>query len=183
MGLKNTILLSLFFVALVAKKGLAAQHVVGGSQGWEESTDFNSWASAQKFKVGDQLVFKYTSGLHSVVELPNESAFKNCDLGSALDSKKGGNDVVKLNKAGTRYFACGTLGHCDQGMKVKITTVAAGSNAASSPASSSSSNDDDSSSDASTTTSTTSAASVNFNSLASFIAMTAVWALVLVYVF
>ncbi|XP_062010325.1 mavicyanin-like [Rosa rugosa] len=180
MGLKNTILLSLFLVALVAKKGLAAQHVVGGSQGWEESTDFNSWASAQKFKVGDQLVFKYTSGLHSVVELPNESAFKNCDLGSALDSKKGGNDVVKLNKAGSRYFACGTLGHCDQGMKVKITT--AGSTAASSPASSSS-NNDGSSSDASTTTSTTSAASANFNSFALFFAMTAVSAFVLVYVF
>ncbi|KAL6136091.1 hypothetical protein ACLB2K_061392 [Fragaria x ananassa] len=185
MGLKNTILLSLFFVALVAKKGLAAQHVVGGSQGWEQSTDLNSWASSQKFKVGDQLVFKYTS-MHSVVELPNESAFKNCDLGSALDTKKGGNDVVKLNKAGTRYFACGTLGHCDGGMKVKITTVAVGSNTASSPASSSSSDDDDSSSDASTTTSTTtttSAASANFNSFASFVAMTAVSALVLVYVF
>lgn len=131
-------------------------------------------------------VFKYTS-MHSVVELPNESAFKNCDLGSALDTKKGGNDVVKLNKAGTRYFACGTLGHCDGGMKVKITTVAVGSNTASSPASSSSSDDDDSSSDASTststTTTTTSAASANFNSFASFVAMTAVSALVLVYVF
>ncbi|XP_050383108.1 mavicyanin [Argentina anserina] len=184
MGIKNTILLSLFFVALVAKNGLAAQHVVGGSQGWEQSTDLNSWASAQKFKVGDQLVFKYTSGLHSVVELPNESAFKNCDLGSALDSKKGGNDAVKLTKAGTRYFACGTLGHCDQGMKMKITTVAAGSNTATSPASSSSDDDDSSSSDASTTTtSTTSAASATFNSFASFVAMTAVSALVLVSVF
>lgn len=55
MGLRNTVLLGLLFVALVAKKSLAAQHAVGGSQGWEESTDFNSWASAQKFKVGDQL--------------------------------------------------------------------------------------------------------------------------------
>jgi hypothetical protein len=35
----------------------------------------------------------------------------------------GGSSVVKLNKAGTRYFACGTLGHCNQGMKVKIKTV------------------------------------------------------------
>lgn len=34
-----------------------------------------------------------------------------------------GNDVVKLNKPGTRYFACGTAGHCDQGMKLKIKTV------------------------------------------------------------
>lgn len=34
---------------------MAEQHVVGGSQGWDESTDFNSWVSGQTFKVGDQL--------------------------------------------------------------------------------------------------------------------------------
>lgn len=111
-----------------------------------------------------------------MVELPNESAYKNCDLGSALDSKKGGNDVVKLNKAGTRYFACGTLGHCDQGMKVKITTVAAGNNAASSPG------DADSSSDASTT-SANSAAFANVNSFTSFFAMAMLSAIIMVYAF
>jgi len=47
--------LVLVFVALITKEAMAAQHVVGGSQGWEESTDFSSWASGQKFKVGDQL--------------------------------------------------------------------------------------------------------------------------------
>lgn len=82
-----------------------------------------------------QTVFKYSSGLHSVVELGSETAYKNCDLGTALDSKNTGDDVVKLSKVGTRYFACGTLGHCDQGMKMKITTVAG--NAPSTPASAS----------------------------------------------
>ncbi|KAJ6751453.1 hypothetical protein OIU85_001936 [Salix viminalis] len=106
---------------------MAAQHVVGGSQGWEESTDFSSWASGQKFKVGDQLVFKYASGLHSVVELGGESAYKSCDLGTPLNSMNTGNDVVKLSKPG----------HCGQGMKVKI-TVESGT-APSTPESSSSS--------------------------------------------
>ncbi|PSR87489.1 Blue copper protein [Actinidia chinensis var. chinensis] len=137
-GYKFLFALVVVMVALImSEEALAAQHVVGGSQGWEESADFSSWASAQKFKVGDQLVFKYTSGLHSVVELGSESAYKSCDIGSSVDSLNGGNNVVKLNKAGTRYFACGTLGHCDQGMKVKITTVAA--DASDSPTSSSSS--------------------------------------------
>ncbi|PSS30338.1 Uclacyanin 1 like [Actinidia chinensis var. chinensis] len=113
------------WVASMNQEALAVQHVVGGSQGWEESADFSTRASAQKFKVGDQLVFKYTSGLHSVVELGIESAYKSCDIGSSVDSMIRGNNVVKLNKPGTRYFACGTLGHCDQGMEVKITTVAA----------------------------------------------------------
>ncbi|GAV64287.1 Cu_bind_like domain-containing protein [Cephalotus follicularis] len=117
------VLLLLVFVALITKQASATKHVIGGSQGWDESVDFSSWASGQTFKVGDQLVFKYPSGLHIVVELGSESAYKKCDLGSVLDSLNTGNDEVKLNKAGIRYFACGTLGHCDQGMKVKITTV------------------------------------------------------------
>ncbi|GLU02243.1 hypothetical protein SLE2022_194990 [Rubroshorea leprosula] len=135
MGLvkSSKILLSIVLVAAIGKEASATQHVVGGSQGWGESVDLNSWASSQTFKVGDQLVFKYSSGLHSVVELGSEAAYKNCDLGTALDTKNSGNDVVKLTKPGTRYFACGTLGHCGQGMKVKITTVAG--NAPSTPAS------------------------------------------------
>ncbi|XVF60047.1 hypothetical protein PTKIN_Ptkin08bG0011400 [Pterospermum kingtungense] len=132
---KSRILFLFFLLNLVAEQAFAAQHAVGGSQGWDESVDLDSWASGQTFKVGDQLVFKYSSGLHSVVELGSETAYKNCDLGTALDTKNTGNDVVKLNKVGTRYFACGTLGHCGQGMKMKITTVAG--NAPSTPASAS----------------------------------------------
>lgn len=55
MGPKNTFFLVFVLVALIAKEVQAAQHAVGGSQGWEESTDFDSWASAQTFKVGEQL--------------------------------------------------------------------------------------------------------------------------------
>ena len=33
----------------------AEQHEVGGKQGWDESTDFDTWASGQTFKVGDTL--------------------------------------------------------------------------------------------------------------------------------
>ncbi|KAJ7974785.1 Blue copper protein [Quillaja saponaria] len=150
MGHMNTIFLVLVSV-FITKEALAAQHVVGGSQGWDASTDFNSWVSGQTFKVGDQLAFKYTSGLHSVVELGSESAYKNCNIGSAVNSMNTGSDVVKLNKPGTRYFACGTLGHCGQGMKVKITTVSAGN----APASTSSSS-------SSTTTSSAASASLTF---------------------
>lgn len=40
---------------MLSKQGSAEQHVVGGKQGWDESTDFDSWASGQTFKVGDTL--------------------------------------------------------------------------------------------------------------------------------
>ncbi|KAG4395916.1 hypothetical protein GLYMA_19G071032v4 [Glycine max] len=54
MGPKNTIFLALV-VTLIAKESFAAQHVVGGSQGWDQSTDFKSWTSGQTSKVGDKL--------------------------------------------------------------------------------------------------------------------------------
>ncbi|KAM0033805.1 putative Blue (type 1) copper binding protein [Helianthus debilis subsp. tardiflorus] len=151
-----TMLLLVGFVGMLlmlSTQGSAEQHVVGGKQGWDESTDFDSWASGQTFKVGDTLVFKY-SPLHNVAELGSESEYKNCDVGSATNSMSDGNSVVKLTKAGTRYFACGTPGHCDQGMKVKITTVSASSD--SSPTSSSSSK-----TPTSTSTSTSSATCVS----------------------
>ncbi|BAU01537.1 hypothetical protein LR48_Vigan10g214800 [Vigna angularis] len=152
MGLKNTLFLALL-AAMVAKEVFAAQHVVGGSQGWDQSTDFKSWTSGQTFKVGDKLVFKYSS-LHSVVEVGNESAYKSCDISSPIQSLSTGNDVVKLEKPGTRYFTCGTLGHCSQGMKLKITILKGNANApspASSPSSSSSSSSSPSFSPAITT--------------------------------
>lgn len=73
-----------------------------------------------------------------MVELAGESAYKSCDITTSLDSKNSGNDVVKLDKPGTRYFACGTMGHCSQGMKLKITTVGSTGNSSSSPSSPSS---------------------------------------------
>ncbi|XP_010425458.1 PREDICTED: mavicyanin-like [Camelina sativa] len=131
----QAVLVILVFSGLVAvQTTLAAQHVIGGSQGWEQSVDFDSWASDQSFKVGDQLVFKY-SGLHSVVELGSETAYKSCDVGTPVNSLSSGNDVVKLSKTGTRYFACGTVGHCEQGMKIKVNVVSSDSKSASSPGS------------------------------------------------
>ncbi|KAK9090145.1 hypothetical protein Sjap_023322 [Stephania japonica] len=73
-------------------------------------------------------VFKYSPGLHSVVELSSEKEYSGCDISNAVNSMSAGNDAVKLSKEGTRYFACGTPGHCGQGMKLKVKTV--GANAA-----------------------------------------------------
>lgn len=55
MELVYSIVLVLLATILVAERTLAEKHAVGGSQGWDESTDFSTWASGQTFKVGDQL--------------------------------------------------------------------------------------------------------------------------------
>lgn len=50
------VLLVLAISTLVAEEAAMAGKIeVGGSQGWDASTDFGTWASAQTFKVGDQL--------------------------------------------------------------------------------------------------------------------------------
>ncbi|KAG9141961.1 hypothetical protein Leryth_009319 [Lithospermum erythrorhizon] len=125
-GVYKCMLFLVVIIAVIMGQTLATKYTVGGSQGWDESTDFSTWSSGQTFKVGDELEFKYSSGLHSVTELADEKAYKGCDIGSSLKSFNSGSDTIKLDKAGTRYFACGTSGHCDAGMKVKITTTSGG---------------------------------------------------------
>lgn len=51
----SSLVLALVAFVITTKGVYGAQHAVGGSQGWEESVDLNSWASGQTFKVGDQL--------------------------------------------------------------------------------------------------------------------------------
>lgn len=41
--------------ALLIEVAAAASYTVGGSSGWDTSTDFQTWASSQKFIVGDTL--------------------------------------------------------------------------------------------------------------------------------
>lgn len=53
--LRKYLLILVTVTVMIQKNVMAAQHAVGGSQGWDESTDFNAWASGQTFKVGDTL--------------------------------------------------------------------------------------------------------------------------------
>lgn len=55
MGSVHKFVLVLVILCLSHKESSATKHVVGGSQGWDESTDFSTWSSGQTFKVGDQL--------------------------------------------------------------------------------------------------------------------------------
>lgn len=56
-SMKGFVLVMVWIILMsqLNREASAAQHVVGGSQGWDQSTDFKSWASSQTFKVGDQL--------------------------------------------------------------------------------------------------------------------------------
>lgn len=64
----------------------------------------------------------------------SKADYDSCQITSALQSFSDGNTVIPLSSPGKRYFICGTPGHCNQGMKVEITTLATSVSPATSPA-------------------------------------------------
>ncbi len=64
-------------------------------------------------------VFTYAR-LHNVCELGNETDYLAC-APNPLALWNSGSTRVTLSKAGAYYFICGSLGHCDLGMKLKVT--------------------------------------------------------------
>ncbi|XP_020586223.1 blue copper protein-like [Phalaenopsis equestris] len=124
-GLMRALLVIFMAAGAALQPASADDYNVGDSQGWTTGVDYTTWVSDKTFKVGDKLVFKY-GGLHSADEV-SKSDYDSCTSGNAIQSHSDGSTTIKLTEAGTRYFICGTPGHCDGGMKLAVTTVAASS--------------------------------------------------------
>ncbi|XP_045806659.1 uclacyanin 1-like [Trifolium pratense] len=117
------IILRVSFVAMFIKLAMATNHIVGGPNGgWDTSSDLQSWASSQQFSVGDNLIFNYPPN-HDVVEVTKPD-YDSCQQTNPIQSYNDGATTITLTSQGKRYFICGTIGHCNQGMKVEIDTLA-----------------------------------------------------------
>ncbi|XP_039048934.1 blue copper protein 1a-like [Hibiscus syriacus] len=101
----------------------ATEHVVGGDDGWALGVKYDEWAKDKQFFVGDTLVFKYKANAHNVYKVTGDQ-FKSCTVPSnnSLGSFTG-NDTINLATSGTKWYICGINGHCDGGMKLKITVL------------------------------------------------------------
>ncbi|KAM3698206.1 hypothetical protein ACB098_06G171400 [Castanea mollissima] len=116
-------LMSLAISAMLINLAMAANYTVGGPNGgWDTSTNIQTWASSQTFLVGDNLIFQYAPS-HDVVEVP-KADYDSCQASNPIQSYSGGTTTIPLSSPGKRYFICGTTGHCSQGMKVQINTLA-----------------------------------------------------------
>ncbi|XAR54195.1 hypothetical protein NMG60_11029223 [Bertholletia excelsa] len=115
---------ALLLLLLAAPAAHAAKHTVGGSDGWSQSTDFDTWAKGETFTVGDTLAFNY-GVTHGVAVLNSKDDYDNCNTGSAVKTYSGGKTTVTLDKTGPMYFACPTAGHCQGGMKLAVNVAAA----------------------------------------------------------
>jgi hypothetical protein len=69
-------------------------------------------------------VFQY-SMMHTVAEV-SSADYSACSTSNSIQSYSDQNTKIALTKPGTRYFVCGTPGHCSGGMKLAVTVAAAG---------------------------------------------------------
>ncbi|KAI3889474.1 hypothetical protein MKX03_009335 [Papaver bracteatum] len=114
----ETIMKFVMVLSVLVYSASATNYTVGGESGWALNSDMQTWSSEHTFNGGDTLVFVYKP-VHSVLEV-NEFAYEACILDNPIEIFNRTSTVIKLGSWGTRYFICGTPGHCGLGLKVKI---------------------------------------------------------------
>ncbi|KAI4337238.1 hypothetical protein L6164_015681 [Bauhinia variegata] len=118
---------SLAFLFLLFGFSVAREIVVGSkTDAWKipssESDSLNKWAERTRFRVGDNLVWKYDSGKDSVLQV-NKHDYVNCSTSNPIKEYSDGNTKVELDRPGAFYFISGAKGHCEQGQKLTVVVL------------------------------------------------------------
>ncbi|CAH2057960.1 unnamed protein product [Thlaspi arvense] len=129
-GLSKMVATALLLVLAVVPAAFAETFTVGGTAQWNSGVDYTAWVTGKTFRVGDTLEFKYGPS-HSVNEV-NKAGYDSCG-GTPIDSHSDGDTTIDLKTVGPKYFICPTPGHCQSGMKLAVTVVAASSGTPGSP--------------------------------------------------
>ncbi|XP_010247016.1 PREDICTED: uclacyanin 1 [Nelumbo nucifera] len=124
-------LLGLAALTMIVQLAVGADLKVGGSSGWDTTTDLQTWAASQSFFVGDSLIFTYSS-IHDVLEV-TKADYDSCSSSNPIKSYNDGNTTIQLSSPVKRYFICGKTGHCDQGMKLEVNVLASSTPPTASP--------------------------------------------------
>ncbi|KAL5545353.1 hypothetical protein UlMin_009137 [Ulmus minor] len=96
----------------------ATNHTVGGTSGWDLSSNLQGWVNQNTFHVGDSLLFSYLP-VHDVVEV-NQVDYQLCDSSHPIQTHNEGETLIPLTSPGSRFFICGQKGHCGMGLKLQI---------------------------------------------------------------
>lgn len=54
----------------------------------------------------------------------SKADYDSCQSSKPIKSYNDGSTTIPLSSKGKRYFICGTIGHCIQGMKIEVDTLA-----------------------------------------------------------
>ncbi|KAL6286233.1 hypothetical protein ACE6H2_010623 [Prunus campanulata] len=125
---KMVVVFGVFVAVFVQCVAAQTVHVVGDSLGWtipQSGQQYVTWASDNKFVVGDILIFNFATNAHDVQQVPKAS-FDSCSSDNAIGSSiTTGPANVSLTSAGDNYFICTYGTHCQSGQKLAITVSAA----------------------------------------------------------
>uniref|UniRef100_A0ACD5ZJK8 Uncharacterized protein n=1 Tax=Avena sativa TaxID=4498 RepID=A0ACD5ZJK8_AVESA len=91
---------------------------VGDGKGW--TFGVAGWENGKAFSAGDVLVFKYDPNAHNVVEV-DEADYNSCTAAADAKTYTSGNDKITLS-GGKTFYICSFPGHCENGMKIAVTT-------------------------------------------------------------
>ncbi|MQL97240.1 hypothetical protein Taro_029939 [Colocasia esculenta] len=123
-GLVKVVFLFLVLVAAVCGPvGASAYDFdVGGEHGWvvppsNNTRVYNQWASKNRFRIGDSLVFKYKK---DSVMMVTEEEYDHCNAKQPIFFYNNGNTEVELDHAGIYYFISGLREHCEKGQKMIV---------------------------------------------------------------
>ncbi|KAF3625489.1 putative cucumber peeling cupredoxin-like [Capsicum annuum] len=99
-------------------------HVVGDNTGWvipsNGAAAYTNWADRKTFRVGDTLVFNFTTNQHDVLQV-QKSSFDGCNSQNAVGSPiLAGPANITLNSTGDHYYICTFGRHCLNGQKLAI---------------------------------------------------------------
>ncbi|KAL6182073.1 PREDICTED: mavicyanin-like [Fragaria vesca subsp. vesca] len=117
----------LAILAIVSPTISATDYIVGDDKGWTINVDYQAWAQGKLFYVGDNLVFNYPEGAHSVLKV-NGTGFQECAAPAGTVALTSGQDVINLATPGRKWYICGVAKHCEVGpQKLFITVMPAAS--------------------------------------------------------
>ncbi|XP_074587561.1 blue copper protein 1a-like [Curcuma longa] len=115
----------LAIATVVLPVAMAADIMVGDDSGWRLDFNYTTWAENNMFMLGDNLVFNYDRGSHSVVAVGGDD-FRTCNVSNgAIKTFDSGNDVIPLNTTGKRWYVCGVGDHCSRGQKLAVEVLPA----------------------------------------------------------
>ncbi|KAF3673904.1 putative boron transporter 4-like [Capsicum annuum] len=116
----KSLLYLVFFLSLHFFSGFSTEFTVGGDEGWVIPKDdqlYNQWASKNRFKVNDTLLFAYKKD--SVMAVTQEE-YEKCKSVHPVYFSNNGKSIFKLDRPGLFYFISGVSGHCERGLKMIV---------------------------------------------------------------
>ncbi|KAL2230185.1 UNVERIFIED_CONTAM: Early nodulin-16 [Sesamum indicum] len=131
--IKSCVVLMFLMMAFL-EGSMGAVYKVGDSAGWTNTgVDYEKWASAHTFKVGDTVVFNYDKESNDVTRVTQEN-YETCNSNDPIETFNSGDDELEYSTPGNFYYICSFPNRClNNKQKVEINVSPSGNDTTPSP--------------------------------------------------